>query len=293
VSINKRTTLQASQYDKIIKENLEITLPVIIRDILGLDICESVELPDDIQHTKERIPDALKRITDSDGQTYVLHLEFQRADEKNMVYRMAEYCVMLVRKYNLPVKQYLIFLKDTIPAMSNFIDTEHLKYDFALIRLIDASYKLFLKSDNPEIKMLGILADFEGRNTYDVVKRIVDEIHDSSKDNLNKSRYFKQLRILAQLRLGIDKEILKAMEGISSFFKIENDLWYQQGEKKGKIEGERKGKIQGKEEGKKELAYAVVENLLTEFSFSDEEAARVAGVPVGYVRELREKLKKK
>ncbi len=49
---------QAGQYDKIIKENLEITLPVIIRDILGLDIANSEELPDDIQHTKERKPDA-------------------------------------------------------------------------------------------------------------------------------------------------------------------------------------------------------------------------------------------
>jgi hypothetical protein len=34
---------QASQYDKIIKENLEITLPVIIRDVLGLDIAQSEE----------------------------------------------------------------------------------------------------------------------------------------------------------------------------------------------------------------------------------------------------------
>lgn len=36
---------QASQFDKIIKENLEITLPVIIRDILKLDIVQSEELP--------------------------------------------------------------------------------------------------------------------------------------------------------------------------------------------------------------------------------------------------------
>ena len=77
---------QAGQYDKIIKENLEITLPVIIRDVLGLDIAESEELPDDIQHTKERKPDALKKVTAMAGHTYVLQVEFQLEDEREMVY---------------------------------------------------------------------------------------------------------------------------------------------------------------------------------------------------------------
>ncbi len=114
---------QVSQYDKIIKENLEITLPVIIKEILGLEIISSEELPDDVQHTKERKPDALKKITDSNGNTYVLHVEFQVEDEKEMVYRMAEYSIMLMRKYQLPIKQYVIFLKDVKPTMPAFLDT--------------------------------------------------------------------------------------------------------------------------------------------------------------------------
>lgn len=52
---------QVNQYDKAIKENLEITLPLIIKEVLRLEIVESEELPDDIQHTKERKPDLLKR----------------------------------------------------------------------------------------------------------------------------------------------------------------------------------------------------------------------------------------
>ena len=67
---------QAGQYDKIIKENLEIRLPVIIRDVLGLDIAQSEELPDDIQHTKERKPDALKKVTDMARHTYVLRIAY-------------------------------------------------------------------------------------------------------------------------------------------------------------------------------------------------------------------------
>ena len=71
---NKR---QFQQYDKIIAENLERTLPVIITDVLKLDIAESEEIPDHIQHTKERKPDALKMVTDSTGNKYVVHVEFQ------------------------------------------------------------------------------------------------------------------------------------------------------------------------------------------------------------------------
>ncbi|WP_285009850.1 hypothetical protein [Pedobacter faecalis] len=90
----RKNSGQTSQYDKIIKENLEATLPAIMKDLLHLDIVASEELPDDIQHTKERKPDALKKVTDSAGDIYVLHLEFQVANEVEMVYRMAEYSII-------------------------------------------------------------------------------------------------------------------------------------------------------------------------------------------------------
>ena len=67
------------------------------------------------------------------GNIYLLHLEFQASDEKDMVYRMAEYSIMLMRKYKLPIQQYVIYLKDNKPLMPTFLDTAHLKYDFNLI----------------------------------------------------------------------------------------------------------------------------------------------------------------
>lgn len=84
---------QASQYDKIFKENIEAVMPSLMQNILGITAVSSEELPDDIQHTKERKPDVLKKTTDSQDITYVLQIEFQVADEPKMVYRMAEYYV--------------------------------------------------------------------------------------------------------------------------------------------------------------------------------------------------------
>jgi len=83
---NQKDPKQGNKYDKILKEHLEITLPTVIKDILGLNLSVSEEIPDDIQHTKERKPDALKKVTDIDGNTYVLHLEFQVPNENEMVY---------------------------------------------------------------------------------------------------------------------------------------------------------------------------------------------------------------
>jgi hypothetical protein len=267
---------QVSQYDKIIKENLEVTLPVIIRDVLGLDILVSEELPDDVQHTKERRPDALKKVTDTLGNTYVLQVEFQVEDEKEMVYRMAEYNIMLMRKYQLPIKQYVVFLKDINPLMPTFLDTEHLKFNFTMIRIAEASYKLFLRSNNPEVKMLGILANFGKEDSYSAVMSIIDGIQSITKGDFAGSRYFKQLRIFVQLRGSVEQQFEKAMETVTKFFKEENDFLYRKGETIG--------------EAKK--SHAVVENLIVKLGFTDEQAADVAEVDVEYVKKVRAELKK-
>jgi len=247
---------QANQYDKIIKENLEVTLPVIIRDVLGLDIAESEELPDDIQHTKERKPDALKRVIDAEGNNYVLHVEFQLEDEPEMVYRMAEYSVMLIRLYKLPVKQYVIFLRDTKPTMATEINFPNLKFHFELIRIANTPYQLFLKSDNPEVKMLSILANFGKEDSYKAIKSIVDGMKSTTTSDFAENRYFKQLRIFVQLRNNIKQDFGKAMDTVTKFFKEENDYLYQRGEVKGEI----KGKI----EGKKEEALVIAKELKKE-----------------------------
>lgn len=267
---------QSGQYDKIIKENLEITLPVIIKEVLHLDIAESEELPDDIQHTKERKPDSLKKVTDTAGNTYVLHVEFQIADEKEMVYRMAEYSIMLMRRYKLPVKQYVIFLKDVEPTMETSFESEDYKFRYQLIRIAQASYKLFLKADSPEVKMLGILGNFGKEDSYEAVKSIVNEVQSAAKSDFEENRYFKQLRIFVQLRGSIEQQFDKVMESVSKYFKEENDFLFKKGEVKGEV----------KKDG------LFVTNLLLESDWSDERIAHIAAVSIEFVKSVRETLKK-
>ena len=223
---------QGNKYDKVLKEHLEITLPTVIKDILGLNLSVSEEIPDDIQHTKERKPDALKKVTDTDGNKYVLHVEFQVPNEKEMVYRMAEYNIMLMRKYEIPIKQYVIFLKKNKPTMATSIDAENLKYNYNLIRISEIDYKLFLRSENPEIKMLGILGDFGQDDKDKAIQAIIDQVQEKSKSDFAKKRYFQQLRIFVQLRTSIEQQFEQAMQSVSTFFKEEKDFLYKKGEQK-------------------------------------------------------------
>jgi hypothetical protein len=179
---------------------MESLLPAIIKDVLELDITSSEEIPDDLQHTKERKPDVLKKVTDRNNQTFVLHLEWQTHNEKDMVYRMAEYAVMLQRKYRMPVEQYVIFIGKGGVTMSRTINYKNFKYRYHIIALKDVDYKFFLKSDDPAIQVFSILANFGKDDEVAAVKNIIEEVGTSAGGPLARGIYFNQLRVFAKLR---------------------------------------------------------------------------------------------
>src|SRR4051794_6763000 len=116
---------QANMYDKILKENMEASLGSIIQHTMGLRVIKSEEIPDDIQHTKERKPDVLKKVTDQNDYTYILHMELQSTNEQDMIYRMVEYRVMLQRRYRLPVKQYVLYIgKDKLTMITSISEED-------------------------------------------------------------------------------------------------------------------------------------------------------------------------
>ncbi|GAB4024654.1 RpnC/YadD family protein [Spirosoma gilvum] len=261
---------QASQYDKIFKENIEAVLPILMQNILGITAIESEELPDDVQHTKERKPDLLKKITDAQGATFVLHIEFQLVDEPEMVYRMAEYFIMLVRKHKTPVRQFVIFLGANQPQMPTQIDVDFLRFRFPLISFNQLDYQLFLKASKPEEILLAVLADFNNTNPEKVLKRIIERIEETTEGDFSLMRYFRQLRVLAQLR-NLELTLKNTMDSIAKFISEERDVLYLRGFDKGE---ER-----------------IVKNLLTKLSWTAEEIANVAGVSVEFVRDVQQKLK--
>ena len=282
---------QGSQYDriggpKIFKEKLEAVIPALMQKVLGITAIQSEELPDDLQHTKERKPDVLKKITDEQEETFVLQIEFQVSDEMEMVYRMAEYYIMLERKYKLPVRQFVIFSGPNPPKMPTRLDREYLNFRFPLISFAELDYQIFLKSDQPEEIILAILANFRQENTGDALVQIVERIRETTESEFALRRYHQQLRILAQLRnLQQDlKEI--TMDSLGKFISIEKDPYYQMGVEKGEAKGVAKGEARG--EAKTEER--IVRNLIIKMGLTTEQVADVAGVTVEFVEKVKAEL---
>lgn len=118
------------EYDKILKENIEALIIPLADRLLGLSLGKLEELPDDLQVTLERKPDLLKRVIQPDGSTYLLHIEFQVKNDKNMVNRMLLYYAMLNEKYREDIKQYVVFMGQRKPHMATQLNRSAISYHY-------------------------------------------------------------------------------------------------------------------------------------------------------------------
>ncbi|MCS6796651.1 MAG: hypothetical protein NZ516_11910 [Raineya sp.] len=89
-------------------------------------------------------------MTKTQIKTTSLHIEFQVEDSEEMIYRMAEYYAILLRKYRLEVHQYVFYIAKTNPKMTTKISCKNFDFGFTLINLQDYSHEIFLNSDIPE-----------------------------------------------------------------------------------------------------------------------------------------------
>lgn len=259
---------------------MEAALPGLIEHVLGINIVHSEEIPDDIQHTKERKPDLLKKVTDSTGKVFILHIEYQVQNENAMVFRMAEYMVMLLRKYALPVEQYVLFMGPGKPRMQTAIDEDRLKYNYQMIALSEIDYKIFLESDKPEEKILAILANFERDGEDLALCNIVKGVQAGAKGDFAESRYLKQLRILAQIKK-LDVKFAEVMESITKFFKEEKDPFFQKGE----AIGVAKGEVIGEARGDRKRAITVAIEMKKD-GIPTEQIAKYTGLTTKEIEEL-------
>jgi hypothetical protein len=268
---------QISQYDKVFKENIESALPMLLERVLDIHPVSTEEIPDDLQSTIERKPDFLKKITDVSQQTFILHIEFQLADDAEMVYRMHEYYALLLRKYRLSVRQFVFFIGNIQPLMPLRLEETNLSFRFDLITFNTLDYRTFVNSEKPEEILLGLLGDFGNESPQKAVKNIIEKLAQSSPESLTFEKHIQQLRILAGLR-NLQPLTEKLMESITKYFKEENDFLFQKGELK--------------ERQRKE--YIFINSLLEETNFSDEKIALMADADLELVQKIRaEKEKEK
>jgi len=276
-------TVQASQYDKIIKEHMNRAMPDLLSGVLGIQAARTEDLAERIQHTKERIPDQLKKITDDTGETFVLHVEWQLKNDTEMTNRMLEYRAMLRRKYRLNIRQYVLFMGKTASTMVNRIEERDLKFCYHLIVLYKIDYKVFLASEKPEQKILAVLGDFCKEAPEAVLRKIIAGIKAKTKGSLAGQRYMNQLRVLVQLR-NLETQFNHIMESVSTFFKEERDPYYIKGFQKGS-EKERIKRIRA--------SYEIAERLILGTELTDEVIASFTDLTILFVQRKRQALVKR
>lgn len=273
---NNSNPNQYSQYDKILRENMRFTLPGIIQKVLKLDIVSTEELKDKIQITRQKEVDALRIVTDTAGNTYVLQVEFESGNKRKMNFRMAEYRSMLHQIYDHPVKQYVMYLGKNPLSTPNRIDLPGFKFEYGLIPFSELPYELFLSAEEPEEQLLTVLANFGNADPTLVIRSLLEKIGKNNPGGLTDNKYFEQLRVIIQLR-NLDTQLNKAMDSVKTFFKEERDVLYRRGEIKGEARRN----------------HDFVENLLSADRFTVAEVANFASVTEAFVKKVQKELEAK
>lgn len=266
--------------DRILKENLILEILPLFENILGIShIKSSKVIPVKLQDTLEREPDFLRIVETENDQRFILHIEFQVKDEKEMIYRMGEYHSILLKKYKLPIKQFVIYLGYNKPKMRTHLNEEEIFTGFKLNNLQEYSANKLTRSEIPEEIILAVLGNFENRAPEIVVKDIINRLKETSINAENLNKYIYQLGMLSRLRKleSLTQETAKDM-GLT--IDIEQDHFFKQGEKKGEKKGMEKTKK------------SVVVRLLKLKEFTNEKIAGMVGVSVNFVNKVQEEMKK-
>ena len=288
------------EYDRIIKENIEAILLPLVKRVLNLpEPAGLVEIPDDLQRTIERRPDFLKIVTDELGRNlYVLQVEFQTVDEPKMMYRMLEYAALLIRQYELPVRQYVCYIGEGKARMNTRLTHEHIQFQFLVRNVSEIAYKEFLETDKPEEAVLAILGDLTGEKAETAIEQIIRVLYKLASSELERGKFLRQLEILSKLR-DLQAETIKQIETMAIVYDMETDIRFLQGKQKGaeealasglirgmqqgRQEGIKEGRQEGRQEGQQETKRQDVQGLLKLGVLTVEQIATALNVSADYV----------
>ena len=276
-----------NDYDKIFKENLEELIPHLLQLVAKWDIPKLETLKDKHQITIEREMDDLKKVVHDDPSLdYGLHWEIQGKDE-DMRRRMLLYFAMFYHKYNMRLRQIIIYIGDE-PAnliKQNVLEMENIRLEFSVLDLRSVPKDVFLQSDKPECVILAILSDFGSDKPELVVRQILDNLVKLIGRVPRLKKYQKQLHVLSRLRK-LTVITKNAIDAMPIHYDIETDELYLEGIEKG-IE---KGREEGVEEGGRLKAEENVINMLKREQFTLRDITEIINVSEEFVLEIAQRL---
>ncbi len=122
------------------------------------------------------------------------------------------------------------------------------------------------------------MANFENQSSTKVIQTILEKVIVTTKPNLERLKYVKQLEILSILRK-LQTQVVNQSKTMALIYNIEDDLRYQQGLEKGLKKGEL------------EKAKRAIKNLLST-SLTHQQIADSLEVSIDLVKEIANQSKK-
>ena len=153
-----------------------------------------------------------------------------------------------------------------------------MSFRYNLLAINTINYKTFLNSNQPAEVILSVLANFDKETPEIALKRIISRLEETAEGDLALKRYFKQLRILAQLRKLEQKLKTIVMDSIAKYIDEKKDVAFLLGLDKGQAIAQRR-------ELTKFVTY-----LIQEGSKTFEQIADIAGTTVDFVKSVHRQL---
>ena len=266
-----------SQFDDVFKERLRKSFLVVIETVFCQKFDTINEQPIELRKQIKRKADFLFQ-TVQNGDNSFVHIEVQTRNDPRMLKRMLMYLSLLYDRYNLPVKQFVLFLgkgKNAKSTMITEVDMGLFVYRYQLINISDVSYETFL--EHKETLIFAILGNFNGDKDVEVVEKILLKTSKFLTTEEERDEFFADLLILSTLRK-LERHVLLQTKK-PNFMPLDIDITKTLTYKEGKLEG----KIEEK--------FEVAEMMLVD-GMPVAQIQKFTGFSVEQINEIKAKMKK-
>ncbi len=261
----------------------------VARLLLKLDIdADSLELLNtEQQRVEDRRADLVAKVRErGNDQKFILHIEIQNNNQRQMPWRMLRYLTDIRLTYpDYPVRQYVIFIGKERLTMPEKICEKQLQYEYMQMDMSRVDCATLLEQGTPDALVLAILCDFGPRKAREVIEQILLRLKEQLNDEPKRFReYLDMLEILSDNR---DlKDVIKEAELMLTQVDVERLPSYELGMEKGMEKGMERLHEKICQE-KRRLAISLLD-LLT-----DEVIAEKMGLTLVEVQKLRTEIPSK
>lgn len=176
---------------------------------------------------------------------------------------MAEYQAFLLRKYQLPVRQFVIYLGASEASMKTRLPEDQQITGYELRSLRDLDVKVMLDAETPGEIILSILGDYPRSDANAIIEQTITRLVKASRNETELRRAIQQLLILSRLR-NLEVVTKEKIREMPITYDVTKDGLFKEG-------------IQ---EGIRENKFRTVKNALKQGKLSVEEIADLAEISI-------------